>query len=100
MYTDNEEINFQYKNSILINTVNKSIFKKEDFLDRTIIYEMPIIKYYKKEELQIKEFNNLLPQLLGYIFDIVAKAIKIADEMDSDSNVESLPRMADFAFWG
>ena len=42
------------------------------------------------------EFLELRPKLLGYIFDILAKALKIKHTLQ----LNDLPRMADFAVWG
>jgi hypothetical protein len=100
-YSDNEDFSTQYKTNVIISTINKKIFKRPDFLDRCIIYDVNKIFSNIREEILEKEFNNFLPYLLGYIFDIIAKALKIVEDMNSDPNsVEPLPRMADFAFWG
>jgi hypothetical protein len=44
----------------------------------------------------MSEFLELRPKLLGYIFDTLAKAMKIKPTIKLDN----LPRMADFALWG
>ena len=100
LYTDSGDHSVQYRSSIILSTINKRIFKKPDFLNRCIIYDLPNISSYKREESLDKEFNEILPGLLGYIFDIIANAMKIAESMKSDPNILQLPRMADFAFWG
>ncbi|MBV9177237.1 MAG: hypothetical protein JO297_09385 [Nitrososphaeraceae archaeon] len=43
-----------------------------------------------------KEFNNILPYLRGFIFDIIVKVLNRLGEV----NIEQLPRMADFAEMG
>ena len=100
LYTDSGDHSVQYRSSIILSTINKQIFKKSDFLNRCIIYDIPNISSYKQEKLLDKEFKDLLPSLLGYIFDIVSKAMQIAENMKTDPNILPLPRMADFAFWG
>jgi hypothetical protein len=100
LYTDSGDHSVQYRSSIIISTINKQIFKKPDFLNRCIIYDLPNISSYKQEESLEKIFNQILPSLLGYIFDIVATAMKIAEKLESDSEMVPLPRMADFGFWG
>jgi hypothetical protein len=44
----------------------------------------------------VAEFLELRPQLLGYIFDILARALQIKRTV----RLNDLPRMADFAMWG
>jgi hypothetical protein len=47
------------------------------------------------------EFDNLLPQLLGWILDIVAKTMQIKDQLDQSGELDGkLERMADFSVWG
>jgi len=41
-------------------------------------------------------FEEMRPQILGFIFDIVSKALKIKESL----KINSLPRMADFALFG
>lgn len=50
-----------------------------------------------RQETEIMEqFYRLRPGLLGYIFDILVKALSIKPTVV----LEDLPRMADFAIWG
>jgi hypothetical protein len=43
----------------------------------------------------------MLPKLLGYIFDIVAKTMQIKDQLQQTGELDGkLERMADFSFWG
>ena len=44
----------------------------------------------------MSEYLKIKPKLLGYIFDILTKAIQIRDTIKTND----LPRMADFAMWG
>jgi hypothetical protein len=56
-----------------------------------------ISKENRKGESEImREFLQLRPQLLGFIFDILVKALKIKFTI----KLNDLPRMADFALWG
>jgi hypothetical protein len=56
-----------------------------------------IIKENRKSESDIiAEFIKLRPKLLGYIFDVVAKALALRPKI----KLNDLPRMADFALWG
>ena len=69
-----------------------------DALDRSMMIELDrISKENRKVESDIMaEFMQLRPQLLGYIFDILVKALQIK----STIKLNDLPRMADFALWG
>jgi hypothetical protein len=44
-----------------------------------------------------EELQQQIPELLGYIFDVISKALEIRDTVN---NLMKLPRMADFALWG
>jgi hypothetical protein len=50
----------------------------------------------KQESEIIAEFQILRPDLLGYILDILVKALQIKPTLQ----LQNLPRMADFAIWG
>ena len=53
------------------------------------------------EEKILAEFDSLLPQLLGYIFDIIAKTMQEKDKLEQTQELDGkLERMADFSFWG
>jgi hypothetical protein len=55
----------------------------------------------KLEERMFAQFDDMLPKLLGYIFDIVAKTMQIKDQLQQTGELEGkLERMADFSFWG
>ena len=74
------------------------IFKEADALDRSIRIELDRLDPKKQipEEKIDFELKQQIPHLLGYILDIVAKALEIKDSV----SLEELPRMADFAVWG
>jgi hypothetical protein len=53
------------------------------------------------EEKILAEFDSLLPQLLGYIFDTIAKTMQEKDKLEQTQELDGkLERMADFSFWG
>ena len=53
------------------------------------------------EEKILAEFDSLLPQLLGYIFDVIAKTMQEKDKLEQTQELDGkLERMADFSFWG
>ena len=97
LYTDNEDIVYEYKRCIGFNGVNIAL-TEPDALDRSIMIELERIK---KEDRRLEsevyaEFEAIRPKLLAYIFDIIVKTLQIKDSIKLDN----LPRMADFALWG
>ena len=97
LYTDDDEIVYEYKRCLGFNGINISL-SEPDALDRSMMIELDrISKENRKVESDIMaDFMQLRPQLLGYIFDILVKALQIK----STIKLNDLPRMADFAIWG
>ena len=97
LYTNDEDIVYEYKRCISFNGINISL-TESDALDRSIMIELQRIR---KELRQVEsyiyeEFDKLKPELLGYIFNILSKSIEIKETIKLDD----LPRMAEFALWG
>lgn len=97
LFTDDEDVIFEYKRSIGMNGINL-IARKADLLDRTIPLELnsTTVHERKTEEEIWEEFDPLLPVILGGIFDAVAGAMRLR----SSIKLAEKPRMADFAVWG
>jgi hypothetical protein len=97
LYTDNEDVVYEYKRCLGFNGINISL-TQEDALDRSISIEMVRIPKDKRrlEAEILSKFEELKPKLLGYIFDILVKAMAVHSEL----SLTDLPRMADFAKWG
>ena len=98
LYSDDDDIIYNFKRCIGINGINLAA-TKADLLDRGIIVELERItkdKIRKVEEIW-QEFEKIKPQLLGYIFDILVKVLQVKS---SGIEIKGLPRMADFAQLG
>jgi hypothetical protein len=97
LYTDDEDIPYKYKKRMSFSGINV-IFTEEDALDRSIKLELERIRDEDNihETRLLDEFKQQIPQLLGYIFDILSKALEIKDSIE----LKRLPRMGDFAKWG
>jgi hypothetical protein len=97
LYTDDEDKIYDYKRCLSFSGINV-IFTQDDALDRSLIIELERIEEEERipEEKIYLEFKEQLPQLLGYIFDVLSRALQIKDTI----NIDKLPRMADFAIWG
>jgi len=99
LYTDSDEIIYEYKRKIILNGISPN-FEFPDLVDRNIIYvtdKVPEDERITEEEFN-KRFTNLLPSVLGQIFQILSDAMKIHDSVKAE--IKLLPRSADFATWG
>jgi len=98
LYSDDDDVIYSFKRCVGINGINL-VAVKPDLLDRTILFDLgekiPKDKRIPEGKLW-KEFEHKLPEILGSIFDVISKAMKIRKSIKLDS----LPRMADFALWG
>lgn len=94
LYTNDEDFIYNMKRAVGYNGIN-IVATKSDLLDRMLtIHLSPINKKQRKKLSSVqKEFHNILPQLLGFIFDTVVKVLNRLGEV----KMEELPRMADFA---
>jgi hypothetical protein len=96
LYSDDEDIIYELKRCLGVNGINISL-TEPDALDRSILIELERIDDGNLEEKEI--INKLLeirPQILGYIFDVIVRAMQIKPSL----KIRNLPRMADFALWG
>jgi hypothetical protein len=97
LYTDDDEIVYEYKRCLGFNGINISL-TEPDALDRSMMIELDrIAKENRRVESDIMaEFLRLRPKLLGYIFDTLVKTLQIKPTV----KLNDLPRMADSALWG
>jgi len=102
LYTDDDDIIYSFKRCVGFNGINLGA-TKADLLDRGLIIELERIQ----EERQLKpenlwrEFEQIRPQLLGYIFDILVKVLNWKNNVNGPKlNLNKLPRMAEFAEYG
>ena len=97
LYSDDEDFVYDYRRCFGFNGINP-VLTKPDVLDRSITIEQDRIdpKYRVQEKLMMSKFYELRPRLLGYIFDILVKALQIYPTL----KLGSLPRMGDSALWG
>lgn len=97
LHTDADDYIFTFKRCISLNGIN-NVANRPDLLDRAILIELSRISEENRKELSEieKDFEENLPFILGCIFDILSKAMKIYPTVKLDR----LPRMADFARWG
>jgi hypothetical protein len=99
LYTDDDDFIYSLKRCVGFNGINLGA-TKADLLDRGLIIQLERLtkdKWRKVEDIW-KEFEELRPQLLGYIFDILVKVLRWKKEGHSLSL--SLSRMADWTEYG
>lgn len=98
LYSDDDDFIRSFKRCIGINGINLAA-TKPDLLDRALFFELKRIENKDRRKLEDvwREFEAMAPQLLGYIFNILVKALAWK-QTHKKLNLE-LPRMADWAEW-
>jgi hypothetical protein len=88
---------YSYQRCIAINGINL-LALKPDLLERSILFELERVQKTKRQYEQDfwKSFEAEKPKLLGAIFSIISKAMRIKETVV----LKERPRMADFALWG
>jgi len=97
LYTDDEDNIVSLRRCCGLNGINLLI-SKPDLLDRTMLLRLERIPPEKRrvEAKMWQEFEKAMPEILGGMFDVLARAFDIHPQVDLDQ----LPRLADFATWG
>jgi hypothetical protein len=96
LFTDGEEILFDAMRPICVNGIEE-LGTRGDLLDRSLLLELPIIpetRRRKEADLQ-REFIEAQPGMLGALLTATSKAMENLPSVV----MNTLPRMADFAFW-
>jgi hypothetical protein len=95
LYTDEEEALFEAVRPILLNGIEE-IISRPDAGDRAIFMTLsPIVEADRRAEAELwREFESARPRILGALLDGVAHGLRT-----SNTGVDRLPRMADFALW-
>jgi hypothetical protein len=96
LWTDDDDIIYYFKRCIGFNGINLGA-TKADLLDRGMIIQLERIPKDKIRKLDDiwEEFEKIKPQLLGYIFDIMTKVLRL--RQTTKVELKEHPRMADFA---
>lgn len=97
LHTNGDDYIFTFKRCIALNGIN-NVAKRPDLLDRAILIKLSRISEDKRRELSeiMQDFENDLPSILGGVFNVLSRAMKIYP----DVKLDKMPRMADFAHWG
>lgn len=96
LYTDDDEKIFSAKRPILVNGIS-DIAKREDLASRSIVLRLPHIAASKRRRERDIEaaFEVARPRIFGALLDGLSSALRDAESIELDSR----PRMADFAVW-
>ena len=96
-YTNDEEHLMKFQRKIILNGIEFEM-GYEDLADRTIQYWFERIPEDQRlsDEQVSSQFRELLPHVLGQIFEILHKAMKLYPTVQC----KNIPRMASFAIWG
>jgi hypothetical protein len=100
LYTDDDDVIRRFRRGIGINGINLAA-TKADLLDRGLIFQLERIqeKDRRKDADIKKEFEEMRPQLLGYILDTLVKVVKYK-ETNPYFKLDEYPRMADWSQYG
>lgn len=97
LHTDTELIIMEYKNCLLLNGIHLGVLK-DDLLDRSILIglEKPQPQEMMSDTKYWGSFNGDLPDILGGIFTVLSKAMKLYNPNCPKSSF----RLIDYADWG
>jgi hypothetical protein len=95
LYTNDDEYIRSYRRCFVLNGIGVSAWRP-DLLDRSIVFDIPILSQRRPERLIEKDWNEALPRILGGFFTTIAKAMNSVDAVTGHEKF----RMADFAQWG
>lgn len=95
LFTNDEMVVFKLKSIVVMNGISSAI-RREDLMTRTVFIRTESIEDYEGHGEWIENFNNDMPVILGGIFDILSKAMRIR----SNISIPAKYRMMDFVLWG
>jgi len=95
LYTNDDEFIRSYRRCFVLNGIG-SIMYRPDLLDRSIIFDIPLLKEAWPESFITDEWKKSLPGILGGFFTAVSKAMGVVAQISGHEKF----RMADFARWG
>ena len=97
LWTNDEDFYYNFKRNLGINGIDLAA-TKADLLDRSILMETDRIDKADRIKLQKiwDKFNKIKPQVLGYIFDILAKVLQYKEQHGEIDFPGGLNRMADW----
>ena len=95
LYTNDDEYIRSYRRCFVLNGIGNSMWRP-DLLDRSIIFDIPLLKDSRPEKQMEQEWKESLPGILGGFFTAISRSMS---ELDKVIGHEKF-RMADFVQWG
>jgi hypothetical protein len=95
LYTDDGERVFNNRRPIIMNGIEDGIITQGDLLNRTIMVTLTPPDEYRSEEAIDELFKQKHPSILGAL--LTAASVSLRDRRHVE--LDSPPRMADFAMW-
>ena len=95
LYTDSDEIIFDGKRPVVLNGIEE-LATRTDLLDRSVLFELPVIRKFLPEKEFSQKFDAVYPQLLGALLDVAVGVLQNETRVKSGGQL----RMADFARLG
>lgn len=97
LYSDTDETVISFKRTIMMNGISV-VATQPDLLDRCLLLELMRIPQteYKTEDEVFNQFNSDKADMLGAMFQVLAKA----KALYKDLKLTKVFRLADFTFWG
>lgn len=88
LYTDSDMLTMDLSCMVVISAIGMPL-KEPDVIDRSIVLTLARVdKSERKSEAMIwKEFNDDLPQILGAIFNIIAKVLQDKEPIENDDYI-------------
>lgn len=94
LYTDDGEIILEFCRPVMLNGITDFVLAS-DLIDRTIAITLTRIEKRRAKRELWDDFQEAKPKILGALYRTVSEALRSIGEI----NIESPPRMADFAYF-
>jgi len=95
LYTNDDEFIRSYRRCFILNGIG-SLMWRPDLLDRSILFDIPILEDGRSESQINEEWKSSLPGILGGFFTAISKAMNHVNRVTGHEKF----RMADYVRWG
>jgi hypothetical protein len=92
LYSDDAEMIFDGLRPVILNGIEE-LPTRTDLLDRSLLFDLPLIARYRDEKTLWQEFEAARPRLLGALLDVAVETLRNVESVQ----LKEKPRMADFA---
>ncbi len=92
LYTDNTQVSINISSNVILTCI-EDVVSQSDLAERSNVIHLERIAVYRTEADMKKQVEQLMPKILGAVFNTLSNIFAIADSIKLDNP----PRMADFA---